>query len=124
MIAASYFLTSGRIAASRSSSAVTELTSARPWYADRPASSASTTEESMQIGRSVMPWIRVIALESSSGSSVSGTPMLTSRTSAPPATCAATSRSMAERSPARSCSWKIRRPVGLIRSPMRQKRWS
>ena len=31
MIAASYFLTSGRIAASRSSSAVTELTSARPW---------------------------------------------------------------------------------------------
>ena len=31
MIAASYFLTSGRIAAIRSSSAVIELTSARPW---------------------------------------------------------------------------------------------
>ncbi len=31
MIAASYFLTSGRIAAIRSSSAVMELTSARPW---------------------------------------------------------------------------------------------
>ncbi len=31
MIAASYFLTSGRISAIRSSSAVIELTSARPW---------------------------------------------------------------------------------------------
>ena len=31
MTAASYFLTSGRIAAIRSSSAVIELTSARPW---------------------------------------------------------------------------------------------
>ena len=31
MIAASYFFTSGRIAAIRSSSAVIELTSARPW---------------------------------------------------------------------------------------------
>ena len=56
------------------------------------------------------------------GSSVSGTPMLTSSTSAPPSTWALTSRSIAERSPARSCSWKIRRPVGLIRSPMMQKR--
>ena len=45
-----------------------------------------------------------------------------SRTSAPPSTCALTSRSIAEKSPARSCSWKMRRPVGLIRSPMREKR--
>ena len=76
----------------------------------------------MQIGRSVSSCTIVIALASSSGSSVSGTPMLTSRTSAPPSTCALTSRSIADRSPARSCSWKIRRPVGLIRSPMRQNR--
>ena len=72
----------------------------------------------MQIGRSVSSWTIWIALASSSGSSVSGTPMLMSSTSAPPSTCALTSRSMAEKSPARSCSWKMRRPVGLIRSPM------
>ena len=76
----------------------------------------------MQIGRSVSDCTSWIALASSSGSSVSGTPMLTSRTSAPPSTWAFTSRSIAERSPARSCSWKIRRPVGLIRSPIRQNR--
>ena len=69
-------------------------------------------------------WTSLIALASSSGSSVSGTPMLTSSTSAPPSTCALTSRSIADRSPARSCSWKIRRPVGLIRSPMMQNGWS
>ena len=71
-----------------------------------------------------MPCTIVIALASRSGSSVSGTPMLMSRTSAPPSTWAMTSRSIADRSPARSCSWKIRRPVGLIRSPIRQNRWS
>ena len=49
--------------------------------------------------------------------------MLMSSTSAPPSTWALTSRSIAEKSPARSCSWKIRRPVGLMRSPMMQKRW-
>ena len=78
----------------------------------------------MQIGRSASSCTIVIALASSSGSSVSGTPMLMSRTSAPPSTCALTSRSIAEKSPARSCSWKIRRPVGLIRSPIRVKRVS
>ena len=76
----------------------------------------------MQIGRSVSSCTIVIALASSSASSVSGTPMLMSSTSAPPSTWALTSRSIADRSPARSCSWKIRRPVGLIRSPIRQKR--
>ena len=50
--------------------------------------------------------------------------MLTSSTIAPPSSCAATSVSMAERSPARSCSWKTLRPVGLIRSPMMQNGWS
>ncbi len=76
----------------------------------------------MQIGLSVSCCTSVMALASSSGSSVIGTPMLTSSTSAPPSTCAMTSRSIADRSPARSCSWKMRRPVGLIRSPIRQKR--
>ncbi|CAB4994267.1 unannotated protein [freshwater metagenome] len=50
--------------------------------------------------------------------------MFTSSIVAPASTCAMTSRSMAERSPARSCSWKILRPVGLMRSPMMQKGWS
>jgi hypothetical protein len=39
---------------------------------------------------------------------------------APPATCSATSISMRDRSPARSCSWNFDRPVGLMRSPMTQ----
>ncbi len=77
----------------------------------------------MQIGRSVSDCTIWIALANRSGSSVSGTPMLMSSTSAPPSTWALTSRSMAEKSPARSCSWKIRRPVGLMRSPMMQNRW-
>ena len=47
--------TIGRIASSRSSSPVTELTSAFPSYAESPASSASITDESMQSGRSVSP---------------------------------------------------------------------
>ncbi len=76
----------------------------------------------MQIGRSVSDCTIWIALASSSASSVSGTPMLMSSTSAPPSTWAFTSRSIADRSPARSCSWKMRRPVGLMRSPMMQKR--
>ena len=51
--AAPCFATIGRIASSRSSSPVTELTSALPSYAASPASSASITDESMQSGRSV-----------------------------------------------------------------------
>ena len=87
MTAAPYFFTSGRISSIRSSSAVTELTSALPSYAASPASSASTTEESMHSGRSVSSWMSLTARESRSASSVSGTPMLTSSTCAPPATC-------------------------------------
>ena len=78
----------------------------------------------MQIGRSVSPWTRVMALASSSASSVSGTPMLMSSMVAPPVTCSATSCSMRDRSPARSFSANSRRPVGLIRSPIRQNGWS
>src|SRR5215470_4148300 len=118
--AAPCFATSGRIASSRSSSPVTELTSAFPWYAESPASSASITEESMQIGNSQSPWTSGIALPMSSTSSASGSPTLTSSRSAPPATCCATSDSSCERSPAWSCAWKAFRPVGLIRSPITQ----
>ena len=77
-------------------------------------------EESRQSGRSVSDWISLTAATISSASSASGAPMFTSRTIAPPATCWATSISTRDRSPRRSCSWKIRRPVGLIRSPMMQ----
>ena len=42
----------------------------------------------MHSGRSVRLWISLTACASRSASSVSGTPMLTSSTVAPPATCA------------------------------------
>ena len=74
----------------------------------------------MHSGRSVSPWISLTAATISSFSSASGAPMLTSSTMAPPATCWATSISIRDRSPRRSCSWKIFRLVGLIRSPMMQ----
>ena len=42
----------------------------------------------------------------------------------PPATCCATSISILDRSPSRSCRWNLARPVGLIRSPMIANGWS
>src|SRR5450755_4192004 len=77
-------------------------------------------EESRQSGRSVRLWISRTALVMSSASSASGAPMLTSSIIAPPAICCATSVSILDRSPRRSCSEKILRPVGLIRSPITQ----
>src|SRR4051812_18712880 len=118
--AAPCFATIGRIASSRSSSPVTELTSAFPSYASRPASSASITEESMQSGISVSPCTSGMACPMSATSSASGSPTFTSSMSAPPSTCCATSTSSCERSPAWSCAWNAFRPVGLIRSPMTQ----
>ena len=78
----------------------------------------------MTSGRSVRPWISVTALVMSAASSASGAPMFTSSSMAPPATCSLTSISTRDRSPLRSCSWKIFRPVGLIRSPMIANGWS
>src|SRR5258707_2240355 len=118
--AAPWRATIGRIASSRSSSAVTELTSALPWYAESPASSASMIEESMQSGRSVSRWTSGTAARISSTSSASGSPTLTSSMSAPPATCCSTSGSSCARSPCCSCFWNTLRPVGLMRSPITQ----
>src|SRR3984957_14599329 len=81
-------------------------------------------EESMTSGRSVRVWISVTACRISAASSASGAPMLTSSSMDPPATCSLTSISTRDRSPARSCSWKSLRPVGLIRSPMIANGWS
>ena len=78
----------------------------------------------MTRGRSVSSWISVTALVISAASSASGAPMFTSSSMAPPATCSLTSISTRDRSPLRSCSWKIFRPVGLIRSPMIANGWS
>src|SRR5262249_22154648 len=117
--AAPCLATSGRIASSRSSSAVTELTSALPSYADRPASSASTMDESMQIGRSVSSCTIGIAFAISPTSSARGAAPLTSSMPAV-AVCCATSVSICDRSSACSCAWNPFRPVGLIRSPMMQ----
>ena len=74
----------------------------------------------MHSGRSVSPCTSGTAERISSISSASGSPTLTSSTSAPPATCSATSISICDRSPAWSCAWKALRPVGLIRSPITQ----
>src|SRR3954451_16311618 len=120
MTAAPYFATIGRIASSRSSSPVTEFTSALPLYSLSPASSASMTDESMQSGSSVSPCSMGTALRISSTSSASGSPTLTSSMSAPPATCCSTSVSIWERSPACNWAWNVLRPVGLIRSPITQ----
>src|SRR5271170_1922539 len=81
-------------------------------------------EESMTSGRSVRLWIRVTAWRISSASSASGAPMFTSSSMAPPSTCSLTSISTRDRSPLRNWSWKIFRPVGLIRSPMMANGWS
>src|SRR3954454_23051729 len=121
MTAAPCLATSGRISSSRSSSPVTEFTSALPSYTARPASSASTTEESMQIGRSVAFWTTCSMFWSSSASSTSGIPALTSSMSAPASVWATASAVTVDRSPPRSCSAKALRPVGLMRSPMMQK---
>jgi len=52
--AAPCFFTSGSTACSRSSSPVTEFTSALPLYTASPASSAATMDESMDSGTSVI----------------------------------------------------------------------
>src|SRR5215207_5624003 len=78
------------------------------------------TDESMQIGASVVSWTILSMLASSSASSTSGIPALTSSTSAPAAICALTSSATVVRSPLRSCAANVLRPVGLIRSPMMQ----
>src|SRR3990170_3565925 len=78
----------------------------------------------MQIGRSVCSWTSVIARARRSASSVSGTPMLTSRTCPPIAAWSSTSLTISDRSPARSASANALRPVGLIRSPMMQNGWA
>src|SRR4051794_9312013 len=119
--AAPCFATSGRISSRRSSSPVTEFTSALPSYTARPASSASMTDESMQIGRSVALWTTCSMFCSSSASSTSGMPALTSSMSAPASVWASASTVTVERSPLRSASAKTLRPVGLMRSPMMQK---
>src|SRR3954469_6397939 len=79
------------------------------------------TEESMQIGRSVAACTVRSMFCSSSASSTSGMPALTSSMSAPASVWASASAVTVERSPLRSCSANVLRPVGLMRSPMMQK---
>src|SRR5512133_1227224 len=82
------------------------------------------TDESMQIGASVAPaTVRSMSL-SSSDSSTSGMPALTSSMSAPAVSWATASTATVDRSPPRSSSANVLRPVGLIRSPMTQNGWS
>src|SRR3954452_17290316 len=75
----------------------------------------------MQIGRSDASWTVVSICASSSASSTSGMPALTSSMSAPASVWAIASAVTVDRSPPRSSSAKILRPVGLMRSPMMQK---
>src|SRR5215217_4950894 len=77
----------------------------------------------MQIGASVVSWTSLSIFDSSSASSTSGMPALTSITSAPASIWAFVSTVTVERSPPRSSSANVLRPVGLIRSPMMQNGW-
>src|SRR3954449_6054711 len=79
------------------------------------------TEESMQIGRSQASCTVVSICASSSASSTSGMPALTSSMSAPASVWAMASAVTVDRSPPRSSSANVLRPVGLMRSPMMQK---
>src|SRR3712207_4483199 len=79
------------------------------------------TEESMQIGRSVLACTVRSIFCSSSASSTSGMPALTSSMSAPASVWATASMTTVDRSSLRSCSANVLRPVGLMRSPMMQK---
>src|SRR3954453_8187480 len=79
------------------------------------------TEESMQIARSVAFWTACSMFCSSSASSTSGMPALTSSMSAPASVWAMASAVTVDRSPPRSSSANVLRPVGLMRSPMMQK---
>src|SRR3954453_13861487 len=78
------------------------------------------TEESMQIGRSGASWTVRSMSWSSSASSTSGMPALTSTMSAPASVWAIASAVTVVRSPPRSSSANVFRPVGLMRSPMMQ----
>src|SRR3954466_9279541 len=75
----------------------------------------------MQIGRSGASWTVVSICASSSASSTSGMPALTSTMSAPASVWAIASAVTVDRSPPRSSSANVLRPVGLMRSPMMQK---
>src|SRR3954447_11764466 len=79
------------------------------------------TEESMQIGRSDTSCTAPSICCSSSASSTSGMPALTSSMSASASVWAIASAVTVERSPLRSSSANVLRPVGLMRSPMMQK---
>src|SRR5512132_4205541 len=82
------------------------------------------TEESMQIGTSVASATVRSMAASSSDPSTSGMPALTSSMSAPARTWARASSVTVDRSPPRSSSANVLRPVGLMRSPMTQNGWS
>src|SRR5450759_2774114 len=116
--AAPCFLTSGKMRSMRSSSAVTELTSALPWYAERPASSASMIEESMQIGRSQTSVTALIAAMSIAAASSAGMPAFTSSMCAPAAACAIASERTRSILPSFISAARTLRPVGWMRSPM------
>src|SRR3954469_1718607 len=75
----------------------------------------------MEIGRSQASWTVRSICWSRSASSTSGMPALTSTMSAPASVCAIASAVTVDRSPPRSSSANVLRPVGLMRSPMMQK---
>ena len=116
--AAPCFFTRGRTDSSRSSSPVTEFTSALPSYTPSPASSAATMDESIDRGTSVTDCTSFTARASRAGSSASGMPALTSSMCAPACTWARASASTREKSSAAISAASTLRPVGLMRSPM------
>src|SRR4051812_35484815 len=79
------------------------------------------TEESMQIGRSVAAWTVGNLSCRRSALATGGVPGLASGMSAPASVWATASTVTVDRSPLRSSSANVLRPVGLMRSPMMQK---
>ncbi len=123
-----YFLISGRIASSFSSSPVTELTSGRPLATFSAASIAAVTELSIDSGRSTRFWTISSVWTSRPGSVALGstavTPALTSSMVAPQAACSSASLMTVSKLPAIISAASFLRPVGLMRSPMTQNGWS
>ena len=120
-----YFLISGRMASSFSSSPVTEFTSGRPLATFSAASIAAVTELSIDSGRSTRFCTISSVCTRRPGSVSFGltevTPAFTSSMVAPQAACSSASLMTVSKLPSIISAASFLRPVGLMRSPITQK---
>ena len=113
-----YFATSGKICSITSFLPLTELIRGFPLYTRRPRSIASALEVSNCNGRSMTACSSFTTSSIMEGSSISGRPTFTSRTSAPLSCWVTPSRRIYSRLLSRRACLNLDFPVGLIRSPM------